>query len=165
MKMRHWTKPTRSDLLSYVHDTRNNAVKGAPPGTGTGTNPNPKVMEEIEILQKQYELLVKRHTISWGNWGIILFWRWSDLSSGNEFESIDIWLFREVFEEKICAFFCHECVLHTSVSGRWWWRAGSVAICSSLYFGEYVSFPAQVGDGERKGTDWFGRERRRQWET
>jgi hypothetical protein len=50
-----------------VHDTRNNAVKGAPPGTGTGTNPNPKVMEEIEILQKQYELLVKRHTISWGN--------------------------------------------------------------------------------------------------
>ena len=46
---------SKAKTIRLSYDKRKNAVKGAPPSTctSTGTNPNPKVMEEIEILQKQ----------------------------------------------------------------------------------------------------------------
>ena len=55
MQIRQALSKSKMIRLNYVYDKRKNAVKGAPPSTctSTGTNPNPKVMEEIEILQKQ----------------------------------------------------------------------------------------------------------------
>ena len=49
---------SKAKTIRLSYDKRKNAVKGALPGT----SPNPKVVEEIDFLQKEYEVVVKRHT-------------------------------------------------------------------------------------------------------
>ena len=51
---------SKAKTIRLSYDKRKNAVKGALPGT----NQNPKVMEEIDFLQKEYEVVVKRDDVT-----------------------------------------------------------------------------------------------------